>query len=64
MPGGRQADLDTGTRFEWVINVGYDANATPANKLAAVEAAITADEPSRLAYFQNRLRFWGQTGSV
>jgi len=64
MPGGRQAELDAGTRFEWSVNVQYDANDTNVNKLAAVESAITADEPVQLVYFQNRLRFWGQTGSV
>jgi hypothetical protein len=64
MPAGRQADLDSGARFEWSFTAVYDANDTPANKLVAIEAGITAREAEQLTYKQNELRFWGQTGTI
>ncbi len=64
MPGGRQAELDVGTRFEWRFTAAYDANDAPAAKLVVVESQISAREANELAFMQNELRFWGQTGSI
>jgi len=61
--GTRQADLDAGLFYEWEINVDYDANAAPAAKQAAIEAAIAAQEADMLADLQNELRWYGQTGT-
>ena len=64
MPSGRQAELDAGTRFEWIVNVEYDANIPNAAKLTQLETQIAIDEVVELAEFENRLRFWGRTGSI
>lgn len=64
MPPGRQAELDSGAVYEWVFQAEYDANATPANKQAVVEAQIAAREATELSRLQNTLRFWGFTGSI
>lgn len=64
MPGGRQAELDAGSKYEWTLSAVYDANASNANKLLAVEAQITAEESAMLDDLQDKLRFWGQTGTL
>lgn len=64
LPVGRQADLDTGVKYEWEMTHEDDANDTPANRIASLEAAIQAEESSELTRLQNTLNYWGQTGTV
>jgi hypothetical protein len=64
MPGGRQAELDTGIRFEWVFTAVYDANDTNPDKLTEVESQLVTLEAVQLTHRQNELRFWGQTGTI
>lgn len=62
LPGGRQVELDNGTKYEWPFRVGVNANDTDGAKEATVEAALVAEEAEIIVELQNRLRFWGRTG--
>ncbi len=64
LPAGRQTELDSGTKYEWLFTVGVNANDTPADKEATVQAFLVAEEADILAELQNRLDFWGKTGSA
>ncbi len=64
LPPGRQALLDAGSVFEWGFTVSIDANGLPAEKTATVEAWLVATEDAELTVLQNRLQFWGHTGSA
>ena len=64
LPAGRQTELDSGSKYEWSFTVGVNANDTPAVKEATVQAFLVAEELEILAELQNRLDFWGKTGSA
>ena len=64
LPANRQSELDAGTRYEWTFTAEYDRNLSNADKRNALEADITAREAELLSELQNRLRFWGATGSI
>ncbi len=62
LPVGRQTELDAGSKYEWPFTVGVNANDTPTNKEATVQAFLVAEEPEIIAVLENRLEFWGKTG--
>ncbi len=64
LPSSRQADLDNGSRYEWPFNFEVNANLPPAEKLVLVEAQLLTQEVIELAALENRLNFWGKTGSA
>ena len=64
LPAGRQTELDSGLKYEWPFTVDVNAHATPATKQGEVEAELVELEPDILTKLQNRLQFWGKTGSV
>ncbi len=64
LPSGRQADLDNGSRYEWPFNFEVNANLPPAPKLVKVEEQLVAREVKELAALENRLNFWGKTGTA
>lgn len=62
-PGG-QAGLDAGTLYESEFRVADDANATPAVRVANLEAAVVTEASDVLATLQKALNYWGQKGAV
>lgn len=64
LPAGRQTELDSGAKYEWPFTVGVNANDNPAGKEATVQAFLVAEESKILSELQNRLDFWGKTGSA
>lgn len=64
LPAGRQTALDNGTVYEWEFTFSDDANKTPANRLTALEAEISAKESDEQTRLANLLRFYGHTGSI
>lgn len=64
LPAGRQTALNNGDLYEWEFSFEDDANKTPANRLAALEAAISARESAELQRMANRLRYFGHVGSI
>ncbi len=64
LPAGRQTDLDSGAKYEWAFTIDVNAHETPANKEAEVQSELVILEPDILASLQNRLQFWGRTGSI
>lgn len=64
LPVGRQSELDAGSKFEWPFTVGVNANDTPAAKEATVQAYLVAEESNILSKLENRLDFWGKTGTA
>ena len=61
---GRQAELDTGEKYEWQFSASYDANSTNPEKLAVIENQIQIREATVQTELLNRLRWYGQTGTV
>ena len=59
-----QADLDSGSLFEWPFTVEVDANASNQDKQTALENDLAALETETLADLQSRLRFWGHEGTA
>ena len=59
-----QADLDAGTKYEFVMDIEVDAELTGPAKLTAFEAALTAQVAVETADLQARLQYWGQEGTV
>jgi len=57
-----QAELDNGTKLEFVMNIEVDAASVA--KLASFEAALAAQVTVETAELQARLEFWGQEGTV
>ncbi len=64
LPAGRQTELDAGSKYEWPFTVGVNANDTPVDKEATVQAELVIEESEILSELANRLQFWGKTGSV
>lgn len=64
LPAGRQTALDAGDLYEWELSFEDDANKTPANRLAALEAEIASRESAELQRMANRLRYYGHVGSI
>lgn len=62
--GATQTALDTGALYEFVIDVEVDADETDANKIVAVETAVTTARTDELARLQVLLRYWGYEGTV
>ena len=64
LPAGRQTELDSGTKYEWPFTADVNAHETLATKEGELQTYLLAQEPDILAKLQNRLEFWGRTGSV
>ncbi len=64
LPAGRQTELDAGSKYEWAFTIGVNANDTPAAKETTVQAELVIRETEVLSVLQNRLQFWGKTGSA
>lgn len=59
-----QTDLDNGTTYELLVSIEVDAYATGAQKLAAFEAELANVVAVETSNLQERLRYWGQEGTV
>lgn len=64
LPVGRQAELDAGSVYEWEFSFEDDANANANSRVTNLESEIVAREAAESARMQNRLRYFGRTGSV
>ena len=64
LPAGRQADLDVGAKYEWAFTADVNAHETPATKEGELQTYLLAQEPDIITKLQNRLEFWGRTGSI